>query len=302
MSKIVKRVADSWPGRFVTQVLRRYFVHDVSRQGAALAYYLMFMIFPFLIFLSSLLGRLDLDVSGIVRTLSPLLPAGVLELLEAYLDYVTETSSTAMMWFGLGFSVYFPMRATNCLMRSVRRAYHLPQPKNQIKYMAKVLLYTVFLMFTIVLALVLMSFGQRALHYFGGIFTVPDWFVEIWDTLRYAVLAVVVFACVGLLYTMAQDSRQPVRNIVPGALFSFLAWMALSAAYSFYAGNVANYTVIYGTLGTVVVLLTWLYLTAIVLIMGAELNDALIAMRAESARRKKNTGGERISGGEEKNL
>ena len=58
-------VANSRPGRFISHMVRRYFAHDVGRQGAALAYYLLFTIFPFLIFLSSLLGLLDLDISGI---------------------------------------------------------------------------------------------------------------------------------------------------------------------------------------------------------------------------------------------
>ena len=161
MPKWLKPAADSWPGRFLTQILRRYFVHDVGRQGAALAYYLLFMLFPFLIFLSSLLGLLDLDVSGITGALNNLLPAGVLEVVETYLSYVSRTSSTAMLWFGLIFSIYFPMRAADCLMYAVRRAYHLPRPKNQALYTVKVLLYTVFLLVTIALTLALATGYNR---------------------------------------------------------------------------------------------------------------------------------------------
>ena len=72
---------------------------------------------------------------------------------------------------------------------------------------------------------------------------------------------------------------------MPGALASLAAWMALSAGYSYYVEHFANYSVIYGTLGTVVVLLIWLYLTAAALIMGAEWNDALAAVdRGEDSR------------------
>ena len=74
---------------------------------------------------------------------------------------------------------------------------------------------------------------------------------------------------------------------MPGVVFSLAAWMILSAAYSFYVENFANYSVIYGTLGAMIVLLIWLYLTAIVLIMGAELNDTLLVMREENARRQR---------------
>lgn len=280
--KWLKPVAQSWPGRFVTNCLERYFHHDVGRQSAALAYYLLFTLFPFLIFLSSLLGLLQLDISEVMRALQPLLPMEVLDVAEAYLEYASRTSSAAMLWFGLVFSIYFPMRAADCLMRAVRRAYHLPRPANQLVYRFKVLLYTVFLLVTIALTLALATVSQRMLAFLGRYVTLPAGFVDLWDFLRFPVLGVVVFGAVGLLYAMAQDTRQPGRNIVPGVVVSLAAWIALSAAYSFYVENFANYSLIYGTLGTMVVLMIWLYLTATVLIMGAEINDSLMSMRREN--------------------
>ena len=287
--KWLKPVADSWPGRFVGGCLRRYFYYDVGRQSAALAYYLLFTLFPFLIFLSSLLGLLHLDVSEILGGLQPLLPAEVLDVVEMYLAYAARTSSAAMLWFGLIFSIYFPMRAADCLMRAVRRAYHLPRPVNHLVYRFKVLLYTVFLLVTIAATLALATVSQRMLAFVGRYITLPLAFIELWDLLRFPLLAVVVFGAVGLLYVMAQDTRQPGRNVVPGVVASLTAWMALSAAYSFYVANFANYSLIYGTLGTVVVLMIWLYLTATVLIMGAEINDTLMSLRGRSRRRNRSS-------------
>lgn len=255
-----------------------------------MAYYLLFTLFPFLIFLSSLLGLLQLDISEVLKALQPLLPTEVLDVAGAYLEYASRTSSAAMLWFGLVFSIYFPMRAADCLMRAVRRAYHLPRPRNQLAYRFKVLLYTVFLLVTIALTLVLATVSQRMLKFIGKYITLRLEFVELWDSLRFPLLAVVVFGAVGLLYAMSQDTRQPGRNIVPGVVVSLAAWMALSAAYSFYVENFANYSLIYGTLGTVVVLMIWLYLTATVLIMGAEINDVLMSMRKESRHRAGKTG------------
>ena len=206
MPNWMRRLPETWPGRFLTHILRRFFAHDVGRQGAALAYYLLFTLFPFLIFLSSLLGLLDLDISGIMGSLSPLLPASVLELIETYLTYVARTSSPAMLWFGLVFTIWFPMRAADCLMHAVRRAYHLPRPKNQIVYMAKVLLYTVFLLVSIALSLTLVTVGRAALEFAGRFFVVPEAFIELWTDLRFLVLGGVMFAAVGLLYAAAQDN------------------------------------------------------------------------------------------------
>ena len=270
--------AESRPGQFASHLLRRYFGHDVARQAAALAYYLLFTIFPFLIFLSSLLGLLDLDISGITRSLNSLLPAGVLDLVETYLRYVGQTSSAAMLWFGLVFSIYFPMRAADCLMQAVRRAYRLPQPKSQILYTAKVLLYTVFLLVAIALTLGLATVGRAALRLAERFVTLPEGFIDLWGDLRFLVLGGVMFAAVGLLYAAAQDCRQSVWSIIPGVAAALAGWMVVSAAFSFYVENFANYSVIYGALGTIIVLMMWLNITAVVLIMGAEVNGVLIAM------------------------
>ena len=279
MSNWIKKLTESWPGRFLTKLIERYMVHGVPQEAAALAYYLLFMIFPLMIFLSSLIGLLDVDISSIVQGLSPLLPAGVVEVIESYLAYVSETSSRAMLLFGLVFTIYFPMRAADCLMSAVRKAYHLPRPKNQILYTAKVLLYTVFLLVTIALTLALTTVGRAALEFAGRFVVVPEAFIELWTDLRFLVLGGVMFAAVGLLYAAAQDGRQPARNIVPGVLAALVGWMVVSAAFSFYVENFANYTVIYGALGTVIVLMMWLNLTAMVLIMGAEINGVLISIR-----------------------
>ena len=287
MTKWLRPAAESWPGRFLSNILRRYFIHDVGRQAAALAYYLLFMLFPFLIFLSSLLGLLDLDISSITRSLEALLPMGVLEVVETYLNYVSHTSSAAMLWFGLVFSIYFPMRAADCLMHAVRRAYHLPQPKNQILYMAKVLLYTVFLLVTIAMTLALVTVGRQVLEFAGRFVVVPRAFIDLWSDMRFLVLGGVMFAAVGLLYAAAQDSRQPARNVVPGAIIALIGWMVVSAAFSFYVENFANYSVIYGALGAIIVLMVWLNLTAVVLILGAEINGVLIAMAAEDRSRRR---------------
>ena len=257
-----------------------YFRHNVGRNGAALAYYLLFTLFPLLIFVSSLLGLLDLDVASITQSLTPILPREVLTILEVYLDYVAQTSSSSMLWFSLVFSIYFPMRAAKCLMDAVRRAYHLKKSAHPVAYALRQLLFTAVLLLAIALALVLSTLGQRVLGFFAELLEVSDWLLTLWHYLRFLLLAVIMFAALGALYAMSQDRRQPVSSIVPGAVAALAAWLAVSIGFSFYVENFANYTIVYGTLGAVVVLMVWLYLTATILIMGAELNAALRTARS----------------------
>lgn len=285
MLRWIKTIKESTPGRFVTKTVKRYLLHDVGQEAAALAYYLLFTIFPLAIFLSSLLGLLELDISGIVQGLRTLLPNSVVDLVESYLSYVSQTSSRAMLWFGLVFTIYFPMRAADCLMTAVRKAYRLSRPKNEIFYTIKVLLYTVFLLVTIALTLALATVGRAALELAGRYIVVPVPFIDLWAKVRFLILGGVMFAAVGLLYAAAQDERQPAKNVVPGVLLALVGWMVVSAAFSYYVEHFAQYSVIYGALGTVIVLMMWLNLTALMLIMGAEVNGVLISIRGKRAKK-----------------
>ena len=223
--------------RFCVLMAHRYNKHNVAIQSAALAFYLLFTIFPFLIFISALLGLLNLDITGMMKALTDFLPAEVVELIEMYLTYVSENPSPQLMVFGLVFSVYFPMRATNSLMGTVRTAYHLGPPRGVITQWIKVLIYTVTLIVAIALTLSLMTFGERALWYAVDQFHLPE----------------------------------------------FLAWMVLSWLYSYYADHFSHYSVLYGSIGAVIVALIWLNLTAVTLILGAEMNGVLISMRKDKS-------------------
>ena len=271
--------------RTVYLLVRRFLRHNVGAQSAALAFYLLFMLFPFLIFISALLGLLQLDVAGILRFLSQLLPTEVVDFAEVYLTYVGANPSPRLLMFGLVFSIYFPMRATNSLMRSVRTAYHLGPPRG-LGQVVKTLLYTVLLIAAIALTLVLMTVSDRILAYCVSNFGLPPFAAELWGRLRFPLAAVVGYFALFFLYALAQDSRQPWRNIWPGTLAALAAWMALSWLYAWYVEHIAHYSLLYGSIGTVIVLLIWLNMSAMTLIMGAELNGVLMSLRKERTPQK----------------
>ena len=135
--------------RGIYLLVQRYLRHNVGMQGAALAFYLLFMIFPLLIFVSSLLGLLQLDVDAILAAVQEFLPREIVSFIGVYLTYVGRNPSVKLLLFGLFFSLYFPMRATNTLMRSVRIAYHLGPPRGALPQLVKTLLYTAVLIATI---------------------------------------------------------------------------------------------------------------------------------------------------------
>lgn len=285
MKTFYRRAMKTRVGRAVLLLRQHYVGHDVAHQAAALAYYLLFSLFPILILVSSLIGRLNLDLSGILSTLTPILPRDVLALIESYLGYAAAHTGRSMLYFSAVFSIWFPMRSTNCLMHAVRRAYDLDAPEFPLLYRLKVLLYTVLLLISLTLSLILATLSRTAVAALSTVLGLPEGFSRLWGLLRFLLLGLIIFAALGALYTAAQDRRISFFEVFPGALLSTLAWIAISAVYSFYTEHLSHYSAVYGALSAIVVVLIWLYLTAITLILGAEWNHLRPAILGENARR-----------------
>ena len=265
-------------------VIQNFFEHNVGKNAAALAYYLLFALFPMLIFLSNLLGLLDLNISEIIQILQRFLPKDVVGIVESYLDHVSHTSSQSMLWFALVFTVWFPMRAAKGLMDDVRLAYHLGKPAHPVSYTIRQLVYTVVLLIVVGLTLLLSTLGKQVLGYLNHLIPektlrISDYLLTIWQYLRFIPVGALMFAALGTLYAASLDKRQPWEEMLPGITAALLSWIVVSIGFSVYVENFANYSVIYGTLGAVIVLLMWLYMTAVILILGAELNAALRTVR-----------------------
>ena len=270
-------------GRLAGDMVRRYYTHDVARDSAALTYYLLFAIFPLLIFISTLLGLLELDGAYIASVLEPLLPADVLNVLQSYLDYVSANQSRQLLWFSLVFSIWFPMRAAGCLMHSVRKAFGCGAPESMWRSQLRILLFTVCLILSIAITLVLVVVGRTVLEFAGRIITVSEAFITAWSYLRFVALALVMTVLLVLLYMLSQGRRRPLREVLPGVGSTLAAWLVLSMAFSYYVEHVGQYSVLYGSIATVIVVLLWLYMSGQILVLGAEFSAALIDRETTAA-------------------
>lgn len=260
---------------------RRYLRHQVGMRSAALAFYLLFALFPILIFISSLVGLLHADIEEELARLAEFLPNSVLMIIRRYLTFVAANPSPRLLAFGLVFSIYFPFRAANALMRSVRKAYRLGPPAAALGQFLKTLLYTILLTFGIVLTVTLMTVSDRILAWAVENLKLPVFAAELWEMLRFPVIALIGFSALFALYALAQDGAIHPRDIWPGTLAALVGWLSVSWLYTLYVNRIARYSLLYGSLGTMMVLLIWLNLSAMALILGAELNGTLISLRKE---------------------
>lgn len=272
--------------RTLKNIVQRYFRHDVGRSSAALTYYLVFAAFPLIVFFSTLLGLLELNFESVLQALDQILPSDVESIIRGYFNYVQENQSGKLMAFSLVFSIWFPMRASSCLMRSVQRAFGPRYQKSGFRVQLRTLLFTVWLVGMLSVSAVLLTVGRRALRWVNQYIRLPLGLADLWNPLRFVILAFLLFMTLAVLYMVALGERRPLKDVSAGIVVSLAAWMGLSALFSYYVEHIATYTQLYGSIATVVVTLLWLYMSATVIIMGAELNAVLVIRRRRKAKRK----------------
>jgi len=259
--------------RVVRQLTVRYFQDTVSRSAAELAYYLLFALFPTLIFLNAALCLLHLSEESLPANLGAVLPPQVLEIISSYLSYIQGLDARVLLYACLVLAVYALSRAMVSLMRSVSRAYRIPRQGFLNSIIAVVM--AVAMMAVTVLLLVLLMVSENLLLQINQVITVPPVLIQIWGFLRLTVAPLLMFGFLAGFYAVVSFGKYTFLQALPGAGAAVVSWFVLTTGFSYYMNNFSRYSILYGSLAAFMVLMLWLHLTGTVFIMGGELNHAL---------------------------
>ena len=132
---------------------------------------------------------------------------------------------------------------------------------------------------TIIFSFVLLIFGGVIKRQLIDGMELKPIYQGIWDTGRYIFISMVILLVFIGLYRFTPSRKMTWREVIPGAIFSTLGWLGASLAFAYYVDNFGNYSKFYGSIGGVVILLIWLYFSAVILLLGGELNAALAYTR-----------------------
>ena len=110
---------------------------------------------------------------------------------------------------------------------------------------------------------------------------IPTSFIDTWVYFRFIIMAAVCLVIITALYSIAPKKRVPFFKALPGAIAAVSLWIIVSAIFSYYVENMAKYSLVFGSIGAIIVLLLWLYLTAAILIIGAVINSVINEMQKE---------------------
>ena len=271
--------------RFAAEVADVYFTKCVSRAAAALAYFLILTFFPILICISAFVNELHLDIAYLLEQAAPFLPEGVLVMFREYLTYIDTNQSAVMLITGAFLTVLSASAAVRGLMNIMGELYGRTTFQGISQLVASVL-FAVLLLITIYLSLAVVVTGNWFFHLLGQLLKLEGLAERfgLWQSMKYLLLLGMVFLFILLLYRFAAPLERPRPPVVPGALLASAVLAVASMIFSFLMGNSTRYSLIYGSLASVIILLVWLYLCGNILIMGGVVNYVLYAGRRERGR------------------
>jgi membrane protein len=160
-------------------------------------------------------------------------------------------------------------------MNALNKAYDVEEGRPWWKLYPLSVLYTVGIAAMLIAAAVLLVVGPEAVQWLAQQVGLEQLFVILWTWLRWPVVLFLLTLAVAVVYYVAPDVEQDFRFITPGAVLSVIVWIAASLAFDYYVRNFADYSVMYGSIGTIIVLLLYFFISGAVLLFGAEVNAVI---------------------------
>lgn len=258
--------------KVILLTIQGYFDNKVGRNAAAMTYYLLFAMFPFFIFVTSLLGLLHLPTLTLDGQITRFLPEDVVAFLNLAIEHITKSSNNALLTFGLVFSVWFPLRAVSNLMEAINDIYG--EEKSGSHSIRTAILTALTIVLTPAMLLLLLL-GERVLGFVGEYIPISAEFITGWSRMRFVPMAAALLFMLSAVYFFSPSKIQKARYILPGAVLSMGVWMLFSLIFSYYVDHMGRYSIIYGSIGVIIALLVWMDWSMIAMLMGAVFNVAL---------------------------
>ncbi|WP_102273069.1 YihY/virulence factor BrkB family protein [Cytobacillus massiliigabonensis] len=255
----------------IPRLVKRIFANDLFGLAAQLAYFFLLSLFPLLLFLVTLLPYLPItqeDILGVIRDFAP---GDSMQLIETNINELSKKNGK-LLSFGIIATIWSASNGINAIVKALNSAYEVEESRPFLFARGMAILFTFAMLFVFVVALLLPVFGKLIGIYLFAKFGLSDEFMSIWNTLRWLVSSIILFIVFTGLYWIAPNKKLKCITVIPGAIFATVGWALSSLAFSFYVTNFGNYSATYGSIGAIIVLMIWFYLTGVIIILGGEIN------------------------------
>ncbi|WP_445683350.1 YihY/virulence factor BrkB family protein [Sporosarcina sp. FSL W7-1349] len=274
---------------FLKELIVRIKKVDVTGLASQLAFFFLLSLFPLLIFLMTLLPFLNLDQGEVFLFIREYAPESVAQLIEKTVGEVLDNRHGGLLSIGAIATIWSASKGMNALTKALNRSYFAAETRSFLVARGMSVVFTIALIAVLVVALVLPVFGQQigtlAFSYFG----LEEGFLKLWGSIRWIAPPILIFLVFAAVYWVVPNLKIRLKSVIPGAIFSTVGWIVTSLAFSFYVGNYGNYSNTYGSIGAIIVLMMWMYFSAIILMLGGQLNAVMTERKqAQLAKEKSN--------------
>lgn len=264
-------------GRFYT---KGFDEEDLLSNAAQVAYFFLFAMFPLLLFLVSIFG-IVLDTAGDLKAemfeyLRQAMPVSAYELVQKTIEEVTENSSGGKLTFGIVLALYSASAGIDSIRIALNGVYNLTEDRAWWKTKLLSLLMTLGLGILVTLALGIVLYGSRFTMLILNTLSLPIQSPVVLQIIQIIIAALVLLLIFGLLYNyLPRHKSYKWVWVSPGAFVGIGLWLLLSFSFRLYLSYFDSYDKTYGSLGAVMILMLWLYLTALVILIGGTVNAIL---------------------------
>jgi membrane protein len=265
----------AWPA-VLKRTFREFNADHLTDLAAALTYYGVLAIFPMLVVIVSLVGLLGHSVTqSLIHNLSSVAPGTTKQILTNAIKNIESNQGSAGVAFiiGLAVAMWSASGYVAAFMRASNVVWDVEEGRPFYKTLPVRLAVTLVTVVLLTLSAAAVVFTGSLASKLGNLIGVGSTAVKIWDIAKWPVLALIVALILAILYYAGPNVRQPgFRWVTPGGVVAVVLWIVASAAFAFYVTNFSSYNKTYGALASVVIFLVWLWITNIVILLGAELN------------------------------
>ncbi|MBQ2753374.1 MAG: YihY/virulence factor BrkB family protein [Firmicutes bacterium] len=252
---------------FIKKLKDFTFCNETGGRSAALAYYLLFSVFPVIGVFNIILR----SYSGQIERFVGLLPSVTADIVEMYIEYVsaypeiTVLSAVSFAFF------YMPFRAVKFILWDIRKVYGIEEDMHFIRRNLKVFIYTLLFLLVLVFTIVVMVIGGDLTDVFLGDF--------VGGCVKYFTPCFAMFVL--LVFILRTGTGRQIKSISRGAAASAFLWHTGSIAFSFYVSTFNKYSIIYGSFGSLMVFFVWVYFSSFCVLMGVRINFVLADERKD---------------------
>jgi membrane protein len=258
-------------------VYRQLWTDEVFDRAAGLSYYFLFALFPTLLFLTALLGLLPLPrlMDQLMNYAERVLPGDAASLVTRTLAEIVLGASGELLSIGVVAALWAASSGMLSIMTALNVVFHTADRRRWWRRRLAAMGLTIGLSLFTLTALTLLVFGPRIGQAVAQWFGLGALFTSVWNIAQWPVLIACAFTAITLVYQLAPSVAHRRPWLSPGSAFAITGWLVVSLGLREYVGVFGGYNATYGSIGGVILLMLWLYFSALVLLVGAEIDSEI---------------------------